>query len=53
MGGEETLIGRLERGELDLVIGGLTADTPWVEQAAITKPYAETTRRRRASRPSW
>ena len=38
-GGEEALIGRLERGELDLVVGGLTAETPWVEKAAITKPY--------------
>ncbi len=43
MGGEETLILALERGDLDLVIGGLTADTPWTEHAAITKPYAETT----------
>lgn len=38
-GGEEALIGRLERGELDLVVGGLTAETPWVEKAAVTKPY--------------
>ena len=38
-GGEEALIGRLERGELDLVVGGLTAKTPWVDKAAITKPY--------------
>lgn len=39
-GGEESLISQLERGELDLVVGGLTAETPWVEKAAITKPYA-------------
>jgi hypothetical protein len=39
-GGEEVLINRLERGELDLVVGGLTAKTPWSEKAAITKPYA-------------
>ena len=38
-GGEEALIGRLEAGELDLVVGGLTAETPWVEKAAITRPY--------------
>lgn len=38
-GGEEALIGRLGRGELDLVVGGLTAETPWAEKAAITKPY--------------
>ncbi len=43
VGGEEMLVLALERGELDLVVGGLTADTPWVEQAAISIPYAETT----------
>src|SRR5918998_5697743 len=43
VGGEEALIKRLEAGELDLVIGGLTADTPWEKHAAIPKPYAEGT----------
>ena len=43
VGGEEMLILALEDGDLDLVIGGLTADTPWTEHAAITKPYAEAT----------
>ena len=43
VGGEEMLILALEHGDLDLVIGGLTADTPWTEHAAITKPYAEAT----------
>lgn len=42
-GGEEDLIGQLERGELDLVIGGLTAKSPWSEKAALTYRYAETT----------
>jgi polar amino acid transport system substrate-binding protein len=42
VGGEQPLIAALERGELELVIGGLTSDTPWTEKAAITKPYAET-----------
>lgn len=42
-GGEEDLIGRLERGELDLVIGGLTARSPWSEKAALTYRYTETT----------
>jgi polar amino acid transport system substrate-binding protein len=41
VGGEEPLIAALERGELELVIGGLTSETPWTEKAAITKPYAE------------
>jgi polar amino acid transport system substrate-binding protein len=40
-GGEEPLITALEHGQLELVIGGLTADTPWTEKAAITKPYAK------------
>jgi polar amino acid transport system substrate-binding protein len=43
VGGEEPLIKALERGELDLVIGGLTSDTPWVEHAGVTKPYAKAT----------
>jgi polar amino acid transport system substrate-binding protein len=42
VGGEEPLIAALERGELQLVIGGLTSETPWSEKAAISKPYAET-----------
>jgi polar amino acid transport system substrate-binding protein len=42
VGGEQSLITALERGELQLVIGGLTSETPWTEKAAITKPYAET-----------
>ena len=42
-GGEEDLIGQLERGELDLVIGGLTAKSPWADKAALTYRYAETT----------
>src|SRR5918998_6285345 len=43
VGGEEGLIKGLEEGQLDLVIGGLTADTPWEKHAAIPKPYAEGT----------
>jgi len=42
VGGEQPLIAALERGELQLVIGGFTSETPWTEQAAITKPYADT-----------
>lgn len=42
-GGEEALIGRLERGELELVIGGLTARSPWAEKVALTYRYTETT----------
>ena len=38
-----TLIKMLEIGELDLVIGGLTADTPWADHVAVTKPSGEAT----------
>jgi polar amino acid transport system substrate-binding protein len=38
-GGEEFLIGELHRGALDVVVGGLTAKSPWVDQAALTRPY--------------
>jgi polar amino acid transport system substrate-binding protein len=41
-GSEADLIGALEVRELDLVIGGLTADTPWQQKAAITRSYATT-----------
>jgi hypothetical protein len=40
VGGEQPLVQAMERGELDLVIGGITSDTPWVDQAAVTRPYA-------------
>lgn len=29
----------LERGELDLVIGGIRKDTPWKKRVALTRPY--------------
>jgi polar amino acid transport system substrate-binding protein len=41
-GSEADLIGALEVRELDLVVGGLTADTPWQQKAAITRSYATT-----------
>jgi polar amino acid transport system substrate-binding protein len=40
-GGEHVLMAGLELGELDLVIGGLTSDSPWVEKAALTVPFTE------------
>ena len=42
-GGEEELMGQLETGELDMVIGGLTDQSPWTKKAGLTRPYAETT----------
>jgi polar amino acid transport system substrate-binding protein len=41
-GGESNLVRQLERGELDLVVGGLTKDSPWSKHAAFTRPYLET-----------
>jgi ABC-type amino acid transport substrate-binding protein len=38
-GPESQLMPALKDRELDLVIGGLTADLPWIEDAALTRPY--------------
>ncbi len=40
--GEEELVQQLTNGELDLVIGGITDQTPWVTHAAPTRAYADT-----------
>jgi len=37
--GEETLVGMMEEGELDLVVGGLTDQTPWVDRVGVTRGY--------------
>jgi hypothetical protein len=42
-GGEEDLVGRLEHDGLDLVIGGLTARSPWSDKVALTYRYTATT----------
>ena len=42
-GGEESLIEELHRGELDVVVGGLTEKSPWISQAALTRPYVVVT----------
>lgn len=36
---EEALVRGLERGDLDIVAGGLTDETPWVDMAGVTRPY--------------
>lgn len=36
---EETLVTMLEAGDLDLIAGGITADTPWVERAGVSRGY--------------
>ena len=40
-GSEETLVGMLERGDLDLVAGGFTSDTPWMDRAGVTRGYPQ------------
>lgn len=36
---EERLVAALERGELDVVIGGMTDASPWTDRAAVTRGY--------------
>lgn len=43
VGSEETLVRGLENDDLDVVIGGLTDATPWVDKAGVTRPYREIT----------
>jgi polar amino acid transport system substrate-binding protein len=38
-GGEGQLLAALEKYELDLVIGGLNASTPWSDRIGVTRPY--------------
>lgn len=42
-GGEEELVGEMERGALDLVVGGFSASTPWTSKAAVTVSYVTVT----------
>ncbi|WP_065571657.1 transporter substrate-binding domain-containing protein [Microbacterium oleivorans] len=42
-GTEEVLVDALHAGELDIVVGGLTDTTPWVDEAAVTDVYREVT----------
>lgn len=41
--GEEALLTSLEKGDLDIVVGGLTKKSPWTTHASLTRPYAEVT----------
>jgi polar amino acid transport system substrate-binding protein len=38
-GSEAHLVSLLERGGLDLVVGGFDTKTPWAQQVAATRPY--------------
>lgn len=40
VGGEEELVAAMERGELDVLAGGLTAKSPWADKVALTRPHA-------------
>ena len=42
-GSEQELIDRLERGEIDMAVGGFANDTPWSEKAAMTAAYVDET----------
>jgi len=39
VGSEEDLVDALERGELDLAIGGMTDATAWADRASVTRGY--------------
>lgn len=38
---ESVLAGKIKEDELDIVIGGLTASSPWMTHMALTRPYAK------------
>lgn len=40
-GSESALMTALGNGELDLVVGGFEEQSPWIEQASLTHPYAD------------
>lgn len=39
---ESELVDQLERGELDVVVGGFVDPTPWSERVGVTRAYTET-----------
>lgn len=39
--GEQRLVEKVEMDEVDLAIGGFTADSPWSAQVGLTRAYAE------------
>lgn len=40
-GSQAELLRALEKRELDVVVGGFTADDPWAQMVTFTQPYAE------------
>lgn len=41
--GEEHLVELMKDGDLDIIIGGLTDESPWSDDVALTRPYLEAT----------
>ena len=41
VGSEESLVTGLEEGDLDVAIGGMTADSPWADRAGMTRGYPD------------
>ncbi len=41
VGSEEQLVTGLEEGDLDLVVGGITDETPWIDRAGVTRGFAD------------
>jgi polar amino acid transport system substrate-binding protein len=41
-GTEEQLYDALKKDEIDMLVAGITAKTPWKEEVGLTKPYIET-----------
>lgn len=39
VGSEEQLVDALERGVLDVAIGGMSTHTPWMDRASVTREY--------------
>ncbi|MGP6170594.1 hypothetical protein ACTU6U_02620 [Microbacterium sp. A196] len=39
IGSEEELVVKAEEGDLDLVVGGFTDQTPWVNRVGVTRGY--------------
>ena len=40
VGSEEELVEGLENGELDIAVGGMTDQSPWVDRVGVTRAYS-------------
>lgn len=38
---EETLVAMLADGDLDLIAGGITSDTPWLDRAGVSRGFTD------------